>query len=94
MSAGVVVNMQDATFLQQCTSTTVYHCMVWLHSSGQAEQQARLEAQLELNRHKKKVAGLEAELQQQQTAMNQVGLHCSMQCLPAAVLEPLSCALA
>lgn len=38
----------------------------------QAEQQARLEAQLELNRQKKKVAGLEAEVQQQRTAMHQV----------------------
>lgn len=43
-----------------------------LSAALQAEQQARLEAQLELNRHKKKVAGLEAELQQQRTAMNQV----------------------
>jgi hypothetical protein len=41
----------------------------------QAEQQARLEAQLELNRQKKKVAGLEAEVQQQRTAMHQVGHH-------------------
>jgi hypothetical protein len=38
----------------------------------QAEQQARLEAQLELNRQKKKVAGLEVEVQQQRSAINQV----------------------
>jgi hypothetical protein len=49
----------------------------------QAEQQARLEAQLELNRQKKKVAGLEVELQQQRSAINQVckpwqrGYRCS-----------------
>lgn len=45
-----------------------------LSTALQAEQQSRLEAQLELNRQKKRVAGLEAEVQQQRAAMTQVRL--------------------
>jgi hypothetical protein len=45
-------------------------------ASWQAEQQARLEAQLEANRHKKRLHSLEAELTQQRGAMTQVCVLC------------------
>lgn len=85
-SSSPTCHMRTIVCIAQCNAALCGCVRSW-----QAEQQARLEAQLELNLHKKKVAGLEAELQQQQTAMNQVSSNCSAHCSCDAVLHPLSC---
>lgn len=75
-------NMSCTLFAQQfkrhgcascCEAACSAHTAIFVLLS-QAEQQARLEAQLELNRQKKKVTSLEAEIQQQRGAMNQVSI--------------------